>query len=251
MRSRRSQLLRSSRRGFTLLELLLATAVAAIVLLVINATFFGALRLHNTTHEKVDNDLALQRALGIIRRDLAGLMLPTTVPATGGNVLAGDLTTDTGSTATPNDPPGDRVSPDFYTNSASIDGWNPFSEVQKVSYFLTPTTGSNTKTLVRAITRNILSAQPDQGPDEQQQLLTGVAAVDVFFYDGTDWVSDWDSLTTSSLPTAIKFRVAMARPGSEGNTVPDAAGPVELVVPVIVTTTTSAQQAAADAAATP
>ena len=64
-------------RGFTLLELLLATAVAAVVLLAINTVFFGALRLHNTTHEKIDTDLVLQRALGIVRRDLAGLMLPT------------------------------------------------------------------------------------------------------------------------------------------------------------------------------
>ena len=46
---RRRPSLRST-RGFTLLELLIATAVSAIVLLAINTTFFGALRLHNTTH---------------------------------------------------------------------------------------------------------------------------------------------------------------------------------------------------------
>ncbi|MEN9401881.1 MAG: hypothetical protein RL091_584, partial [Verrucomicrobiota bacterium] len=66
----------SSPRGFTLLELLVATSVAAIVLLVINATFFGALRLHNTTHDRIEQDLVLQRALGLIQRDVAGLMQP-------------------------------------------------------------------------------------------------------------------------------------------------------------------------------
>ena len=60
---RRRPSLRST-RGFTLLELLIATAVSAIVLLAINTTFFGALRLHNTTHENIDSDLTQQRACG-------------------------------------------------------------------------------------------------------------------------------------------------------------------------------------------
>lgn len=44
-------------RGFTLLELLIATGVAAIVLLVINGTYFGALRLYNATNERTDATL--------------------------------------------------------------------------------------------------------------------------------------------------------------------------------------------------
>ncbi len=238
MKTRRRPPFRSL-RGFTLLELLIATAVAAIVLLAINTTFFGALRLHNTTHEKIDFDLVQQRALSIVRRDLAGLMLPT-----GGNgtVLAGPLQT-TEFSSSPNDPAGDRVSADFYTNSGKIDGWNPYSEVQKIAYFLAPATdGSNGKSLVRAITRNLLPVQ-EVGPDDQQVILSGVASAEIEFYDGFDWVPDWDSTVTSTLPTAIKFRLVMARPGSNVET----DGPVELVVPVFATTTTSQTDAAAAA----
>jgi general secretion pathway protein J len=234
--NRRRPSLRST-RGFTLLELLIATAVAAIVLLAINTTFFGALRLHNTTHEKIDSDLTQQRALGIVRRDLAGLMLPT-----GGNgtVLAGPLQT-TEFSSSPNDPAGDRVSADFYTNSGRIDGWNPFSEVQKIAYYLAPSTdGTNGKSLVRAITRNLLPVQ-ETGPDDQQVILADVASAEIEFYDGTDWVRDWDSTGTSTLPTAIKFRLVMARPGSNVET----GGPIELVVPVFATTTTTQTEAAA------
>lgn len=233
---RRRQTLPRSRRAFTLLELLIATAVAAIVLLVINATFFGALRLHNTTHEKIDTDLAQQRALGIVRRDLAGLMLPT-----GGNgtPLAGPLQT-TAFSSSAQDPAGERVSPDFYTNSGKVDGWNPFSEVQMVAYFLAPSTdGSRSKSLVRAVTRNLLPVQDTTAPEEQM-LLTGVAAVTVEFYDGTDWIAEWDSTVTSTLPTAIKFRLVMARSGTNAD-----GGPVELVVPILATTTASVTQAAA------
>lgn len=243
---RRRQSLPRPARGFTLLELLLATAVSAIVLLAINATFFGALRLHNTTHEKIDRDLVLQRALGIVRRDLAGLMLPT-----GGNgvTLAGQLqSSDFSSSAT--DPVGERVSPDFYTNSGKVDGWSSFSEVQRVSYFLAPATdGSNTKNLLRAITRNLLPVQ-ETAPDEQM-LLAGVSSASVEFFDGIDWIEDWDSTVTSTLPTAIKFRLVMARPLSGGSgTIPEGGGPVELVVPVLVMTTTAAQ-AATEGGATP
>lgn len=227
-------------RGFTLLELLIATAVAAIVLLAINTTFFGALRLHHTTHEKIDRDLMQQRALAIVRRDLAGLMLPT---GGTGPVLAGELQT-AGLSPSPNDPEGERVSPDFYTNSGKIDGWNPFSEVQKVAYFLTASSdGTQSKTLVRALTRNLLPVQ-DTGPDEQQILLPGVAAAEVEFFDGLAWVSEWDSAVTSTLPTAIKFRLVLAGRGSG----PDVGGPVELVVPVWATTTTSQTEAIAAAA---
>lgn len=246
MKSRRQRL--SSTRGFTLLELLLATAIASIVLIAINTTFFSALRLHNTTHAKIDQDLAVQRALGIVRRDLAGIMLPTNNP-NNNLVLAGPLQ-NSDMRASQNDPQGERVSPDFYTNSGKIDGWNPFSEVQMISYFISPANdGTNGKNLVRAITRNILSTD-DQGPEEQQVILSRVASAEVLFYDGFDWISDWDSVTTSTLPTAIKFRVSLARPGSENAVVPEPAGPIEIIVPVLVTTTTSAQ-AATDAAATP
>lgn len=230
---RRCPSLRST-RGFTLLELLIATAVSAIVLLAINTTFFGALRLHNTTHEKIDSDLMQQRALGIVRRDLAGLMLPT---GGDGTVLSGPLQT-TEFSSSPNDPAGERVSADFYTNSGKIDGWNPFSEVQKIAYYLAPST--NGKSLVRAITRNLLPVL-ETGPDDQQVILAGVASAEIEFYDGIDWIRDWDSTVTSTLPTAIKFRLVMARSGSNVET----GGPIELVVPVFATTTTTQTEAAA------
>ena len=229
---------RRAQRGFTLLEILIATAVAAVVLLVINTTFFGALRLRNTTHERIDTDLAVQRTLGIVRRDLAGLMLPT-------GPLTGQLQTTT-FTSSSQDIAGDRISPDFYTNTGKVDGWNPFSEVQMVAYYLAPATdGSNNKSLVRAVTRNLLPVQ-DTIP-EPQTLLSGVAEATVEFYDGTTWTDTWDSTVTSTLPAAIKFHLVLANGGP--NQSGPAPAPVELGVPILVTTSASLAQAAADAAA--
>lgn len=221
----------ADRRAFTLLELLVATAISAIVLLVINATFFGALRLHNTTHDHIDRDLVVQRTLGIVRGDLTGLMLP-------GGVISGQFQTmPTDNIIT--DAPGDRLSPDLYTTTATIDGWNPFSEVQIVSYYLAPETdGSNNKSLVRVVARNILPVQ--ESPTDQQVLLHGIATASLQYFDGTDWTDAWDSATSSTLPTAIKLQLVLA-PLDASQPLPD---PVELVVAVPVVTKTSVTQAA-------
>jgi type II secretion system protein J len=233
---------RRSGGGFTLLELLLAMAVGAIVLLVINATFFAALRLHNTTHEKIDDDLTLQRTLAIMRKDFAGIMLPANSQSTT-STLSGQLVSDSFSS---NDMDGtsQRVTPDIYTSSGNVDGWTPYSEVQIVSYYLAPAAdGGPTKNLVRVVTRNLLPVT--EATTEDQTLLVGVRSAAIAFYDGTDWLETWDTTTSSTLPTAIKFTLVLEPRDNGGSRIEP--GPVELIVPVIVTTTTSAQQTAAAA----
>jgi type II secretion system protein J len=231
-------------RGFTLLELLVATAVGAIVLLVINATFFAALRLHNTTHEKIDNDLVLQRTLGIVRKDLAGIMVPGNPQATTAR-LAGQLVTDGATSTNDMDGTGARVTPDLFTSSGKIDGWTPFAEVQMVSYYLAPAAdGGPTKNLVRVVTRNLLPVT--EATTEDQILLPGVRSATMTFFDGVDWVDTWDTTTSSTLPAAIKFSLVLEPRDNAGSRIEP--NPIELIVPVIVTTTTSAQQAAAAAA---
>ncbi len=224
-----------ARRGFTLIELLLGIAVGAVVLVVIQTTFFGALRLHNTTHARIDSGLEVERALGIVRRDLAGLMLP-------GGTLTGHLQT-TNFSSTMTGFSGERVSPDFVTNSGKIDGWSPFAEAQQVAYYLAPSEGSNgLKDLVRLVNRNLLPVQ--ELIPEEQVLLRGVVEASVLFYDGFGWTDAWDSEATATLPTALKFSLTLASP--DGAQRPLA--PMELVVPVMATTTATQSQALEEAA---
>jgi len=229
---------RRADRGFTLLELLIASMVGAIVLLVINATYFGALRLHNATNERIDTDLVLQRALGLVQRDLAGLRVPAGTVTPPAGTFSGQFQ-DTPTNSPTQEFSDMRVSPDLYTSSGEVDGWSPFSEVQIVAYFLAPTTdGSNTKNLVRAVTRNLLPVQ--EPATEEQILLTGVMDAEFNYYDGNEWTNTWDSTVTSTLPTAIRFSLTLANRDSS-QAVPQ---PIELVVPVLVSTTTSQALAA-------
>jgi type II secretory pathway component PulJ len=227
-----------------LLELLLATAIGAVVLLVINATFFAALRLHHTTHEQIDHDLVVQRTLGIVRKDLAGIMIPPNPQATT-NRLSGQLTTEIFST-NELDGSSERITPDIYTNSGRIDGWTPFAEVQMVSYYLSAAMdGGRTKDLVRVVTRNLLPAI--EATTENQTLLTGVVSASMSYFDGENWLETWDSTTTSTLPAALMFSLVLA-PRDLNASRPDSA-PIELIVPVLVKTSATLQQEAAAEAA--
>ncbi len=219
--------------GFTLLEILLATAVSAIIILALQTVFFAALRLRNTTTQMTQRNVPLQRAVSIIEKDLAGIMLP-------GGVLSGLFQTESGSMLDVGSS-GDRVGPDFYTTSAQIDNRTPFSEVQRVSYSLVDSgDAARGKTLVREVSRNLLPALTDEA--EQQELLHGVAEAEFLYFDGTSWVDYWDSSESSTLPSAIKLRLTMV---GDPNFSTSQQSSTEIVVPIMATTTTSATAAAA------
>jgi prepilin-type N-terminal cleavage/methylation domain-containing protein len=224
------------RSGFTLLELLIAMVVAAFILLVISGTYFGALRLHNSTQAKIDNDLVMERTLGLVNGDLVGLRLPAGANATPPTGTFSGQFQDTPTDSPTQEFSAERISPDFYTTSGEVNGWNPFSEVQVVTYFLAPATdGSNTKSLVRAVTRNLL---PVSTPTtDEQTLVTGVANAEFDYYDGSQWDTTWDSTQTSTVPYAVRFSLTMA-----GSAPGKTADPIELVMPVLVSTKTSQTQ---------
>lgn len=214
--------------AFTLLELLLAVSVFAVVILAIHFVFFGAIRLRNKTTAATDAAVPLQQAVAILRRDLMNVLVPgskfsgqfQSAPTTASN-----LTTSATSAAG-----GRRVSPDLYTASANLGDTLPWSEVQKVSYSLLPSTnGSAGLDLVRTLTRNLLPALTEE--PESQWLMAGVQDVVFQFYDGTQWRDAWDSTTeTTPLPQAIKVQISLV-PENNG---PTRQSPVELLVPIMV-----------------
>ena len=152
--------------AFTLLELLLAIAVFAIVLAAINGVFFAALRLRNKTSESFERALPIEQTLAILRKDLASLVIP-------GGTFGGTLQTSSTATGSQMDSAGRRVSPDFYTATGMVDDNSPFAEVQKVGYFLAnPTNQSSGFELIRVTSRNLLPVNVEEL--EPQLLLSGV-----------------------------------------------------------------------------
>jgi type II secretion system protein J len=223
-------------RAFTLMEVMLAVVIFSVVVVAMNAVFFGAMRLREKTAASVEEALPLQQTLAILRADLQGIVLPGT------NNVNGPLKS-LGTTVGVNQ---QGTGPDIFTSTGVIDDYTPFGAVQKVTYYLkSPTNGivvGRGKDLYRAVTRNLLATT--QEVPAEQGLMNDVEQIQFFYYDGSQWKETWDATTdTAVLPRAIKVQLQLATQAT-GVSMRDRT-PVEMIVPIVVqpstNTTTTAQ----------
>ncbi len=215
---------RSAPRAFTLLELILAVAVAAIVLAAINAAFFTALHLRDATNAAVDEATPVDQAVAVMRRDLQCM-----VPPKPGGILTGDLKVGSVSSYGIAEP----VAIEMYTATGALNASPdaPWGDIQRVTYELkTPADRSQPgKELIRTVTRNLLTTMT---PDVQDQLMfAGVQNVAFSCFDGAQWNDTWDttnpSTANTNLPVAIRVQIQPA--GNGGVAVGQ---PIEILVPI-------------------
>ena len=204
--------------AFTLMEVLIATMVAAIVLAAMNAAFYAALHLRSVTTDVVENSIPLNHAASVLKADLRGTLI------TGGSMA---VSIESPGTESGNNQPTDL---DIYTTTGVLRDSLPWGDVQKISYLLkdsTDTSRPGGKDLIRAITRNLLaSTQPDLA---EQPLLSGVNSVQFSFYDGANWQTTWDSTAAvTPAPRAIKVHIEFAN----GNSTGQGRLPLEILVPI-------------------
>ena len=216
--------------GFTLIEMLLAVAICAIVLVAINGVFATAVRLRDRTSDAVEESLPINRALEIMQRDLKGTVGP-------GGVMAGDFKCGVQAMGTTMGLSGEAGSAglDFFTSTGVINDRAPWGDIQEVFYELKAPTDRNQTgmDLVRCVDHNIL-ATTTQTP-EIQPLMGGVQALQLDCYDGTQWQTTWDtSAGYTNLPVAVRIRIQLAaRPGAAP------LQPVEAIVPLVSQTSTN------------
>ena len=210
-------------KGFTLIEVLLAVAIFAIVLAAINTVFYGALRLRNRTTQALDRSLPVQQVLTILKHDLQGIVPP-------GGTLSGTLKSGVATTSAMDQAGGTEI----YTATGVIDETSPWPSVQKVSYSLrAPSTASvgGGKDLIRLVSRNLLPTTQEQV--EEQWLMENVEQLQFLFYDGSQWRNTWDSTAEQTvLPKAIKVQIDLAETDVAARS--KAKTPIELVVPITV-----------------
>jgi prepilin-type N-terminal cleavage/methylation domain-containing protein len=207
--------------AFTLIELVLALAIAAVVIAAINAVFFGALHLRSSTMAVAEQSLPVDRAVETIKDDLAGIR----PPSTNGNGFIGPMGTD--ATAVGMSRP---LILEVYTSSAHVSDDVPWGDVQKIDYWLQPPTnkaaGLTGSDLIRGITRNLLASTPES--PAPHKLLGNVQNLRFSYFDGTNWNDTW-SVTLSNVPLAIKAFLTFTQPGDGKPANP----PLQFVVPVL------------------
>jgi type II secretion system protein J len=213
--------------AFTLLEMILAVAVAAIVLVAVSAAFFTALHLQASTQAAVDEATPVDQALAVMRRDLECVVTPTNGTS---KVLSGDFKVGQVTSLGVNVP----AAIEMYTATGELSSAPdaPWGDIQRVTYELENPTDRSAPgmDLIRSVTRNLLSTTT---PDvEDQPLLSGVASIQFSCFDGANWYDTWDTTDPSAgntnLPVAVRVRIQMAESGSGGGN----QSPIEILVPI-------------------
>jgi type II secretion system protein J len=205
--------------AFTLIEVLIAIGIFAIVLLAINTVFFAGIRLREKTSEALADALPTDRAVKTIERDLAGIV--------NSGVLAGVMSSDT-------TVPGlsQQVALEIYTTTGNISDDAPWGDVQKVDYSLqlpSNFTSVPGRDLVRSVTRNLLATDTETPVSES--LLSGVQSLTFSYYDGTNWNTSWSS-TLSNIPEAIRVSIDFAT----SKTYTQVRVPIKMMVPIMMNT---------------
>ena len=219
---------KAAARAFTLIEVALALAIAAVVLTAINTVFFGALHLRAETMKVTENTMPIDHALEVLKRDLVAIVPPAT------NGLAGVMGTD----ATPVGMTQPLIL-EFYTSSGVISDDAPWGDTQKIDYWLQDPTNRNSgavgKDLIRGVTRNLLASTPE--PPEPHKVIGDIDSMRISFFDGTNWNDTW-SVTLSNVPVAMKVFLKFAAPRGGQPVNP----PIQFLVPVIMSPSTSTNQ---------
>jgi type II secretion system protein J len=219
-----SFVIRHSSFGFTLIEMILAIGVAAIVLIAVNAALFTALHLRNDAADMVDEATPVDSTVSFLKRDLQGCVTPTNGTS---KVLSGSFRVGNSmSSAGLNDP----VQIEMFTTTGALSGSQPWGEIQRVTYELKDPANASVrgKYLYRSVLRNLLAVSPPQA--EEQFMLGGVESLKISCYDGAQWQETWDTTSISTLntnlPLAVKVEIRMA---GQNNNVGE---PIQLVVPI-------------------
>lgn len=209
-------------RAFTLIEMILAIGIAALVLIAINAVFFTALHLRDATQTLVDESTPVQQTFTTLRRDLE-----CATPPQPNGILSGDFKAGNVSSAGISQP----VAVEMYTATGTLSENAPWGDIQKVTYELKNPTDQNSpgKDLIRSVTRNLLTMTTPEMED--QWMMSGVESIQFSCFDGVQWDNTWDTTAVTSantnLPVAVRVEIQTVATG--GNARPQ---PIEIFVPI-------------------
>lgn len=203
-------------QGFTLIEMLMALAACAVLLVAIYGVFSRAIHLREDAMRRTREVRVHARAMAMLRDDLRNALVS-------GGTLAATLEGSAQSRG--------EGFPGYlkFTATTAKDVEDELGgDVQEIEYYVardTEAADQKAGVLVRTINRDILNPTPQTLPEER--VLAGVESMDVSFYSGTEWKASWEVTTDSkTLPEAVRVTI---------QPIADADGrlpaPIEVLVP--------------------
>ncbi len=181
-------------RGFTLLEMVVATTMVAVLAGSLYASLYTALKARRQALGLCDDVRRTHAALDFLQADLESAVVPN-------GVLAGAF---------------DGVAPDQASSdepflsfhAVANDSGTGAGGIQLVEYSIEPSADGADRLLVRRVTRNLLATQQTDPPAEI--ICRGIQEVTVSFFDTTAWQQEWSSADQDNvLPKAVEIILAI------------------------------------------
>jgi type II secretion system protein J len=192
------------RKAFTLLELVVATSIFAIVIAATYSLFDSARGITSRAEFRAQLFQSARAALQSIEEDLRGAVMLGTAYDTG------FIATNVGSEKEPLDKL-EFVSVNRHTGAEydiTLTDVVRGIDVSKVTYWIEQDTKRAVHGLLRERPRELL---PPSGPVHRDEDVTEIAQDVVFvnfrFYDNGQWTDTWDSTQTRKLPKAVEVTV--------------------------------------------
>jgi prepilin-type N-terminal cleavage/methylation domain-containing protein len=209
---------RPSRRAFSLLELITATAIMAMIALSLYQAMRVGFKARDRATAMVGPSRAGELAIDMVRRDVEAALPLRGVLAGTGMLMGGPGYEAPGTShvqfymMSPAPQTGTNASTGF--GSASSRGPSAmdredataYGGVRRVELLVRASAGGGPNdgaTLVRRVTRNLLA--PTELAPEEQILCRGVSAFTIRYFDGLQWYDEWDSTQYGdTLPMAVE-----------------------------------------------
>ncbi len=187
--------------GFTLLEILMAVSILSIVVLIVGASFSTVQK----SVERVDRDQVQLRIADFLvshfEQSISGAYLaPFGVAAQGVEFIGKDA----------EDIDGRQVDTlTFYTTAARMGGGALPGDTKEVAYALVESDDGRHIFTVYEKPRLLLTMMDDSGGDwsGQPQWTVPMASLDFQYYDGSEWLYEWNSGMMGRLPRAVKIEI--------------------------------------------
>ena len=192
--------------GFTLMELLVAMVLMVAVASCLYTALYTGFRAQRSALQAVEPTLQALNAIDLLKEDILGVLPPGDSNSLAGAFVGEDSGGVKGVEAD---------SLEFYTTHVYANDDEISGGVGKIELLLEEEDAQDrqrsytTYKLVREVTTNLL-ARKEQEP-VPQVLCRDVVSLNFRYYDGEDWVDDWDSSEdANSLPLAVEVDIEIA-----------------------------------------
>jgi prepilin-type N-terminal cleavage/methylation domain-containing protein len=220
----------SDRRGFTMIELIVALGMVAVIAASLSSTLWTAYHATRQAEAAAAPSDRVDAAFQILSGDLQNALQPQLRPA---SYLVGIPTTATNDEQTAflgtqnQDNRGhaaDQVV--FFTTADSPVHVYANGEIKSVQYLVIQPNGSSDHVLVRRVTRNLLPPDGQTASTDEEIICTGVSSFTLqYSYDGITFnpssmsPDSWDaSQEDNTIPAAVKVTLALDETQPNGKT---------------------------------